>query len=694
MIYKNNRKGIKKGDRCKKTAGKKGFDCRNGEWYCRNHAINVWQKENAKKQSKQTSRRSARKRRIWKASNIVTVCQQKKNNSVKNIGRNKRSSGVDFGPDVEQSETSEVVAKEYMRYLGAHLFSNKMASLNLTEHLFDVLNQEGMLQKGVSRATLTRTVVELGLISRHLIAEVLPHMKDICLGIDESSKSNGRSFIEVVIDGVIEKRNEKDKGHWLFKEGLHSFTIGFHEVSGKTAQDLMDAITDSFSDINELQKEMRIEENKKLSVLDIVSLAADWTSSNTGKKKGLLSLLNKKRKEYDQNAEEVTFVGCMDHAVSTIQKNFCKVTLPEILSAFSIKKNPLPSLQSLMSHISGLGKQEFDGFLLANYNKYKIKCLPLHRVSETRYCSSALAARVVSDHVPLFTQFLSEKKIKDVSQKCLLTDHGLEIIHLLSNTALKLHLPFMKAAAESHTIDSYESLLTLYMNDIYHSFQSFEDFLRHWDFNLKDWEEKEMREIFQEAHELVGKVRDYLFDKNPSTKTRNQFHKTDYSSLAKKFPNITPAQLHVILCFEFNLDALYVLKQKYTLFKESIGENEREKFVKASNRNVEGGFSVYNRLFAKNPNLNTVVASSVMAIRGATGGDWEMVKKIISHYSKEEIQKETWFSKVYSKARDELDSKGRLAITQSKWLRVSTGRQKELASGATPWLKNPLETLI
>jgi hypothetical protein len=308
--------------------------------------------------SNKTKKITAKKKKPKKTvSNKKTTNQKEKDQRMELEEEN----GVDIEIE-EQSQTFE--SEEAFRYWEAHLYANKIISQNAVESLLNDLQEMKMCEGSMSRTTICRTVVEAGIMCQHVIAELLPFGEELTVSIDESPKHNGRSFVGILLIMFL-----KENVHWYCKEeGHYSFCIGFVECAGKTAKDLANMITTALAKFKDLQEQAKI--NKKISVLDIHAICADFTASNSGSLNGLIKTIDEMKKELDNNASPTLFSGCNDHLTSLSSKHFVTTTLVKCLNKFGIE-SPIPHAISLMRHVSGLGKKEFNGFSLSNFKKKK-----------------------------------------------------------------------------------------------------------------------------------------------------------------------------------------------------------------------------------------------------------------------------------------------------------------------------------
>ncbi|KAL6076186.1 hypothetical protein QOT17_003092 [Balamuthia mandrillaris] len=102
--------------------------------------------------------------------------------------------------------------------------------------------------KVFSKDSVNRAVVEAGLAVDYGMAKLLPQLKYLFVGVDESSKVDGRSFVEVEFGGFKEK--QPGQGKKVF------FLMVVKEVLGHTAQDLCTLILECLQDIQAKQQEL------------------------------------------------------------------------------------------------------------------------------------------------------------------------------------------------------------------------------------------------------------------------------------------------------------------------------------------------------------------------------------------------------------------------------------------------------
>ncbi|KAL6056949.1 Trichohyalin [Balamuthia mandrillaris] len=155
--------------------------------------------------------------------------------------------------------------------------------------------------------------MEAGLVVDYAMASELPKLKELFVGVDESSKVDGRSFVEVEFRGFCEEpfstTTQRAKTAVEPVATKVSWPVVVKEVLGHTAQQLCNLIEKCLSD---------------------TQIVFDLTSTNTGIIGGLGVLLRKKRVEAWQKEHgagsypptELEIKGCDDHIASLISQCF------------------------------------------------------------------------------------------------------------------------------------------------------------------------------------------------------------------------------------------------------------------------------------------------------------------------------------------------------------------------------------
>jgi hypothetical protein len=195
----------------------------------------------------------------------------------------------------------------------------------------------------------------------------------------------------------------------------------------------------------------------------------------------------------------------------------------------------------------------------------------------------------------------------------------------------------MKEVAKIKKVGDYKKFISSSIDKIKGTFNSAEKLIEFWGLKLTKEQEELLAELLnslendiKNAFELIDKSENLL-------QTRNTiFQDKDYLFSKITTDKITPLSLHFILCLEFCLDAICNLQQKSKIILTNGLKDEE--YLKTTNRDGEGLFSIFNRFFEKNPNLNALVAQSVFFIRSVTRGSFSNLKKIVSFYSRQEGQ--------------------------------------------------------
>lgn len=630
-----------------------------GEYFCHNCASNKEVYADRKKLNKSNGRKERpreRTRRLYnKNKNNRKSFHLKKTKSTNTNSRKQSLSseniGVDFGSDNQDDlQDTSIVSHPAYRYLGSHLVANENASFNFVEHLFKLFRDEKMITKALSRSSLTRIIVEAGVICQHAIATLVGKMEGLVVALDDSPKENGRSFRIIKVEGIIPEND-------FLPQGLCSLSAGIHEIVEKTADSMVNDVKQDFERIEKFQKENG-QKSDFASILQITGVACDWTSSNTGVKGGFVTVLNNERREKDVSSKDVTLQGCTDHLLSLVAKHF----YTDIVEPFFLQlkvTDPVPILKSFTKLLSGNLNQTYRGFMAKVHN---IRNAPAAQTSENRYCSVFLACQFLSKYKNELQNFTETNSLPTENIRALWGAYQQEAINMMSNVAGKIFLPSMKKFAEISTFGEYKKEMNELLSNMKVSLQSFDGFKTTWDLAYAVGEEKDMKDCFENIKEDINALLEKINgdDFINKSKTRAKAHEKEEGFIYKKnaVKSINPAQFHLVLCIEFAFEMIYTIKQKIENLNTQENVND-ETFLKATTRDVEGGFSWLNSIYKKHPLTNRVVMDSIFAIRTLTGGDWGILKKVVGYFHKESLKKDHhWFKDVKTVGRNILDENG------------------------------------
>lgn len=297
FIYTRKYKRHQKGDTCNKTAVDAEYakEIVNGieRQYCRAHAQNKKSYQQVKSQ-KQTILRLS----IQTAPRLIEKRVIQTTKTKQNIQKSTSRSSI-VGNDLPYDEEKEIRMNE--RTLVGHWAMNTNISQSTVENIAKDLKDVELFENRFSRPTISRAGVELSILADMVVADILPDTKDIFIGVDESSKKKGRSFIEIEIGGRYQRKEVNKTDHWYFKDESvpkeWSTVLMFVECSNHTSQTMLKLIQQSVERINTLQDVMG--KKDKFNISQIKSLSADLTNSNFGSENGLSVLLEGERKKID-----------------------------------------------------------------------------------------------------------------------------------------------------------------------------------------------------------------------------------------------------------------------------------------------------------------------------------------------------------------------------------------------------------
>jgi hypothetical protein len=166
------------------------------------------------------------------------------------------------------------------------------------------------------------------------LAEQMAASSSLFIGIDESSKVTGRSFVEIEIGGRL-RNEDSSSAPWCSP-------LAVREMVSHTAEKMIEVIEDEFQRINEIQRERGLHESR---IYEVKTIIFDLTSSNTGRLGGLGQKLKELRKavwEHDKAANTIPDwlkgtsgaapdlppllieKGCEDHLTALISTEFAK----------------------------------------------------------------------------------------------------------------------------------------------------------------------------------------------------------------------------------------------------------------------------------------------------------------------------------------------------------------------------------
>lgn len=320
-----------------------------------------------------------------------------------------------------------------------------------------------------SRDTAQRCLIEGAVCVDLEMAKRLSTSDELYVGIDETSKSDKRSFIEVEFGGVDERG----------KLWGHVFRI--LEVSQHTANDLLKDVVNTLHYVNMLQRKLEMPQTK---LYDLRSIVFDWTSVNTGRKKGLYKLLEHKRKKLWRRAirngvtsrsrkyEKLVMKGCDDHFVALVAKELEK-RIGELAKAWksdclstsrprsSVKNGVTEMLSEWTKALRKKWKAPLRGFL----EQRKRKTFSVTRVSPTRYATFEIAAGELESNLESLLLWVEEAE-EDISGSAaeevfLKIKNNLvqRVLKLMAVIGRKFSLPFMKLAAQITTVEQYQQQL-------------------------------------------------------------------------------------------------------------------------------------------------------------------------------------------------------------------------------------------
>lgn len=234
-IYKraNKKKNIVKGQRCniKPVIAKYASDGKGG-YFCRSHAQNKEtykiQKRENKKVGKKVKKTNKTKQRSTRSTKIQTRSTNRSTNSLNTnkIGKSVEIVGVDLAIQEEEIEKNKdlQIDKQIDSQLLVYLHSNCNVSASACEKISTVLTKNGKMSHQISRNTVIRDTVTQAIKCDFLCAELLLISQGLGIGIDEASKKDGRSNLEIEIYGRV---NPSEHNHWYISLRVKLFFIIF-----------------------------------------------------------------------------------------------------------------------------------------------------------------------------------------------------------------------------------------------------------------------------------------------------------------------------------------------------------------------------------------------------------------------------------------------------------------------------------
>jgi len=190
-----------------------------------------------------------------------------------------------------------------------------------------------MVPQDISLEIVHLWIVEGGIVCDLKVAEWMASSSSLFIGIDESTKSTKRSFLEL---GGQMCSTDPDLHIWCVTLTVQSKTE--QEVVSLSVEKMLELIFDEFQLINEIQHDWGLQESR---IYEIMTVTFDLTPANTS----WLGVLGKKLKELCKAAWEedkasgtisdwlglVTDLpplliekGCEDHLTALISTEFAK----------------------------------------------------------------------------------------------------------------------------------------------------------------------------------------------------------------------------------------------------------------------------------------------------------------------------------------------------------------------------------
>ncbi|KAL6062756.1 hypothetical protein QOT17_012032 [Balamuthia mandrillaris] len=169
-----------------------------------------------------------------------------------------------------------------------------------------------------SADTIHRATVEGGILADYAMIRLLVESKDLWVGIDESSKVNGRSFVEIEFAGSHPKL------------GFVLYPAAVIEVISHTSENMLGYIENTLAELNQKGLEQGL---SAIKLWEFRSITFDLTSSNSGRIGGLGHLLNERRRQLweQESTPKPPFTpllvkGCDDHIAALILNEFLRRT--------------------------------------------------------------------------------------------------------------------------------------------------------------------------------------------------------------------------------------------------------------------------------------------------------------------------------------------------------------------------------
>ncbi|KAL6072556.1 hypothetical protein QOT17_005379 [Balamuthia mandrillaris] len=289
-----------------------------------------------------------------------------------------------------------------------------------------VLACHGIAVRQPSADTIHRATVEGGILADYAMIRLLVESKDLWVGIDESSKVNSRSFVEIEFAGSHPKL------------GFVLYPAAVIEVISHTFENMLGYIENTLAELNQKGEEQGL---SAIKLWEFRSITFDLTSSNSGRISGLGHLLNEQRRELweQESTPKPPFApllvkGCDDHIAALILNEFLRRTNKlatewgaadllqanvmedeeRVAAAINKSNGVTTALKKLSCLLRGLWNADWMGFVEhakeCNPNLVSHTSRAIPKASKTRYASYALMARFVEDHEELLRRFLETKE--------------------------------------------------------------------------------------------------------------------------------------------------------------------------------------------------------------------------------------------------------------------------------------------
>jgi hypothetical protein len=509
-----------------------------------------------------------------------------------------------------------------------------------------------------SHDTVHRISVEAGVCLDYEVCQKLANSDDLFIGIDESSKSNNRSFVEIEFGGRCRTGGNS----------LWSYPVALIEVMDHRAESMLQMIENALAMFVRKQQDLRLPH--KTQLFHFTSITFDLTASNTGIHAGLATLLEKKRKTLWDQAKQrsprslaayrpLVVKGCDDHLCALVSKQFEKrvaqlgtewgiTTWVNDRNHDATKNRVTTILHALSKALRKRWHDCFYGYLAEHsYPRFTI-----HRTTKTRYASFDVLALTVTTHKQILLDWINANKdslagAADTAILVQLCEPTVQqVIAIMALGAKKFLLPMMERCNHITSMGEYTS----YIQNIDRSL---------WKLNNSG---DALASQFETAY-VAGFEENLVHHADNASSSSLEQLKFNAGSA----PSTTDYSLW--LAREWVRSALFILHKHSSKFLEG-GEYVRQlrprQPLKPTNRSGERLFALVNTIWKGNSATRAVIMAAITKIRASP--QQKLLPLFNRYWQRFAVQK---------KARQLLDSAlTRAKVVNERYHRLQETRQK------------------